>query len=247
MVMSICYHLDITTLDKYKKKINVVVMDPVAFHREGLVHVLRECMYDRINITDVVSSISEIMCLIMLKGPAEIYIMEAFGTKENYKVWNKFTHFMTKHYPSVTCLIWSSKPTMFLKKSNATEMRNPCWQIPKRICVDSFIQFLTRILDGDIFTPIRAHSCIGPPVSNLTINEIVIITGVIEGGGIKSLAKEYDISYKTVSSHKRNAMIKMCILSTAQLYGLFTGGYILRGDKVQCLPIEFDTNEPFLL
>ncbi len=216
-------------------------------HRESLVHVLRESLDDRVNITDAVSSLSDIIRLIVLKGPADIYIMEAYGQAENYKNWNNFTHFMATHYPSVICLVWSSKPTMFLKKSNATEMRNPCWQIPKRICVDSFIQFLTRILDGDIFTPIRAHSCIGPPVSNLTINEIVIITGVIEGGGIKSLAKEYDISYKTVSSHKRNAMIKMCILSTAQLYGLFTGGYILRGDKVQCLPIEFDTNEPFLL
>ncbi|HGM6879327.1 TPA: hypothetical protein ACKQDI_005103, partial [Serratia marcescens] len=106
MVISACYYLDITILKKYKKKIDVVVMDPVMLHRESMVHILRESLADRVNITDAVSSLSEIIRLIVLKGPADIYIMEAYGPTENYKSWNDFTHFMCTHYPSVTCLVW---------------------------------------------------------------------------------------------------------------------------------------------
>ncbi|MBL0881077.1 LuxR C-terminal-related transcriptional regulator [Serratia ureilytica] len=219
-------------MKKYKKKIDVVVMEPVTFHRESLVHVLRERLADRVNITDVVSSLSEIMRLIMLKGPADIYITEAYGQNENYKSWSDFTHFMSTHYPSTTCLVWSSKPTMFLKKLNAVEGGGNCWQIPKIIGIDCFVRFLTRILDGETFTPIREHSCIGPPISNLTLSETIIITGIIEGDSIKSLAKKYDVAYKTVSTHKRNAMMKMRISSTAQLRNLFMGDHIIRSDVV---------------
>jgi DNA-binding CsgD family transcriptional regulator len=172
--------------------------------------------------------------------------MEAYGPTENYKSWNDFTHFMATHYPSVTCLVWSSKPTMFLRKLNAFEGGQPCWQIPKRIDIDSFVHFFTRILDGEMPSP-STRTCIGPPMSNLTLSEIVIITGIIEGHSIKSLARKYDVAYKTVSTHKRNAMIKMRISSTAQLRSLFIEGYILRGDKARCLPIETNANQPFLL
>lgn len=246
MVISACYYLDITILKKYKKKMDVVVMDPVMLHRESMVHILRESLADRVNITDAVSSLSEIIRLIVLKGPADIYIMEAYGPTENYKSWNDFTHFMCTHYPSVTCLVWSSKPTMFLRKLNAFEGGQPCWQIPKRIGIDSFVRFFTQILDGEMPSP-STRTCIGPPMSNLTLSEIVIITGIIEGHSIKSLARKYDVAYKTVSTHKRNAMIKMRISSTAQLRSLFIEGYILRGDKARCLPIETNANQPFLL
>ncbi|MEL5366338.1 LuxR C-terminal-related transcriptional regulator [Serratia nevei] len=246
MVISACYYLDITILKKYKKKIDVVVMDPVMLHRESMVHILRESLADRVNITDTVSSISEIIRLIVLKGPANIYIMEAYGSKENYKTWSDFTHFMATNYPTVTCLVWTSKPTMFLRKLNAYKMKEPCWQIPKRIDIDSFLRFFERVLDGEIPSH-STRTCIGPPMSNLTLSEIVMITEIIEGGSIKSLAKKYNVAYKTVSSHKRNAMTKMRISSTAQLRSLFMEGYILRGDKARCLLIEINDNQPFLL
>lgn len=221
-------------------------MDPVTLHRESIIHVLRESLADKVNITDAVSSLSEIIRLVVLKGPADIYIMEAYAPTENYKSWNDFTHFMATHYPSVTCLVWSSKPTMFLRKLNAFQGEGACWQIPKRIGIDSFIGFFTRILDGEMPAP-STRTCIGPPMSNLTLSEIVIITGIIEGHCIKNLARKYDVAYKTVSTHKRNAMIKMRISSTAQLRSLFIEGYILRGDKARCLPIEKNANHPFLL
>lgn len=211
-------------------------------HRESMVHILRESLADRVNIADAVSSLSEIIRLIALKGPADIYIMEAYGPTENYKSWNDFTHFMATHYPSVTCLVWSSKPTMFLRKLNAFEGKNPCWQIPKKIGIDSFIRFLTCTLDGRT-TPPSTCTCIGPPMSNLTLSEIVIITGIIEGDSIKSLASKHCIAYKTVSTHKRNAMIKMRISSTAQLRSLFMEGYLLQGDKARYLPIESSFNQ----
>lgn len=215
-------------------------------HRESMVHILRESLADRVNIADAVSSLSEIIRLIVLKGPADIYIMEAYGPTENYKSWNDFTHFMATHYPSVTCLVWSSKPTMFLRKLNAFEGGQPCWQIPKRIGINSFVRFFTRILDGEMPSP-STRTCIGPPMSNLTLREIVIITAIIEGNSIKSLARKHDIAYKTISTHKRNAMIKMRISSTAQLCSLFMEGNILRGDKEQCLPIGINAHQLFLL
>ena len=239
--------MDITTLAKYKKKIDVVVMDPMTFHRESLVHVLRESLADRINITAVVSSLSEIMHLIMLKSPADVYIMEPYGLSESYKSWNKFTHFMASHYPSATCLIWTSKPTMFLKKLNAFEGRNLCWQIPKRIGIDCFVRFLTRILDDEDFTQVHEHACIGTSMPDLTCREIVIITGIVEGYSIKNLAKKYGIAYKTVSTHKRNAMIKMRISSIAQLRRLYIDGYIIRSGESQYLPIESSSEQFFKL
>lgn len=209
-------------------------------------HVLSEYFGDRINITDVVSSISALMCLNMRKEPADVYLMEAFGQSENYNNWANFTNFIATYYPATTCLVWSSKPTMFLRRFNAFEGKNSCWQIPKRIGVDPFIFFLTRILDGKV-TPFGTRNCIGPPMSNLTPSEIAIVTGIIEGRSIKWLAQKYNVAYKTICTHKRNAMIKMHISSTAQLRSLIIDGYILRGDKDRYLPVEISADQPFRL
>lgn len=233
-------------LKKHRKKMAVVVMDPVMLHRESMVHVLRDSLADRVNITDTVSSLSEIIFLIVLKGPADIYIMEAYGPTESYKSWNDFTHFIAMHYPSVTCLVWSSKPTMFLRKLNAFDKGGACWQIPKKICIDPFIRFFTRILDGKMLSP-SVRSCIGPLVSNLTLSEIVIITGIIEGDSIKNLARKYDVSYKTVSAHKRKAMVKMRMSSTAQLNSVFINGNILRSKKTRYPLIGQNDTQPILL
>lgn len=227
-----------------KKKQNVVVMEPVMFHRKSLVHVLLETLCEKVNITDAVSNISEVIRLAVLKGPADIYIMEAYGSTENYKNWNDFTRFIATYYPSVTCLIWTSKPTMFLRKFNAFNGSNPCWKIPKKIGVDSFLRFMTRVLDGET-SP--ASTRIGHPISNLTPSEIVIITAILEGHSITSLARQYSVAYKTIHTHKRNAMIKMCISSTAQLRSFFIEGNILRDEKARCFPIETNANQPFLL
>ncbi|EMW1017918.1 hypothetical protein AAEK50_004868 [Serratia marcescens] len=70
------------------------------FHRESMVQVLREGLAGRVNITDAVSSLSEIIRLIVLKGRADIYMMETYGT-ENYKSWNGFTYFMATLNPFV--------------------------------------------------------------------------------------------------------------------------------------------------
>ncbi|XUU47388.1 helix-turn-helix transcriptional regulator [Serratia nematodiphila] len=221
-----------------KKKKEVVVMDPVFFNQQSMVHMLHDYFYNRLNITDVVSSISEVMRMIILKGPADIYVMEAYGKGENYKNWSDFINFMGAYYPSVICLIWSSKPTMFLRKLNSLEGGNPCWQIPKKIGIGCFVDFFKKVLDGEVSLSSNSNSCIGPPMCSLTLSEIVIITEVIEGSNIKRLAKKYNITYKTVSAHKRNAMIKMGISSTAQLRSLFKDEFILRGEKDRYLPIE---------
>ncbi|MGP3121121.1 helix-turn-helix transcriptional regulator [Serratia nevei] len=234
-------------MKKNEKKAKVVIMDPVRVHRESMAHVLREFLSDRVYITDVVSSLSEVMYSTMLRGPADIYLMEAFGQSENYKNWCDFTHFMATHYPSSTCLVWSSKPTMFLKKHNALNGNKACWQIPKKIKIRSFVHFLKQILDKNIIATPLSYSCIGPPISSLTLTEITIITYIIDGCSIKKIAKKHDVAYKTISTHKRNAMIKMRISTTAQLRSLFMDGYIIRGDHSRNLPIEINVNQPIRL
>lgn len=223
------------------------MMDPVFLNRQSMAYILRDYFNDKVIITNVTSSISEIMRIIVQNGPADIYVMEAYGQNENYKHWSNFIHFMGTYYPSVTCLVWSSKPTMFLKKLNFLDGKNPCWQIPKRIGIDYFVDFFGRVLDGEDLSPSYAANCIGPPMSSLTLSEIVIITEVIEGSNIKRLAKKYNIAYKTVSTHKRNAMMKMRISSNAQLRSLFADGCVLRGEKDRHLPIEIKVEQPFLL
>lgn len=245
MLIKFGYYLDNKILKKSKGKINVVVMEPVRFYREMMVQVLNEFLTDRVKIIDVVSSLSELTWITLHKGPADIYLMEAFGMNENYQNWSDFTHFMSTYYPGTKCLIWSNKPTMFLKKLKSFEDENTCWQIPKRISVECFVCFLNKVLNGGVLTP--AHSCIGPPMSNLTIREIDIITEIIEGKSINSLARKYKIGYKTVSTHKRNAMIKMRISTISQLRSLFIEGCILRGEKARSLPIELNVSQPFLL
>ncbi|HAT3850629.1 TPA: response regulator transcription factor [Serratia marcescens] len=230
-----------------KKKKTIVVMDPVFFNQQSMVHMLHNYFNNRLSITDVVSSISEIMRMIILEGPADIYLMEAYGHGENYKSWSDFINFMGTYYPSVTCLIWSSKPTVFLRKLNSLEGRNPCWQIPKKIGIDCFVDFFRKVLDGEASLSSNSTNCIESPMCSLTLSEMVIITDVIEGGNIKRLAKKYNVTYKTVSAHKRNAMIKMGISSTAQLRSLFKDGCILRGEKDRNLPIRIKEEQPILL
>lgn len=113
--------MGIAILKKNNRKINIVVMDPVVFYRESMVQVLSKYFVERINVTDVVSSLSALMCLALRKGPADVYLMEAFGQNESYNNWGEFTHFMATYHPSVKCLLWSSKPTMFINKFNNFE------------------------------------------------------------------------------------------------------------------------------
>ncbi|HAY0633627.1 TPA: response regulator transcription factor [Serratia marcescens] len=239
--------MGIAILKKNNRKINIVVMDPVVFYRQSMVQVLSKYFVERINVTDVVSSLSALMCLALRKGPADVYLMEAFGQNESYNNWGEFTHFMATYHPSVKCLLWSSKPTMFINKFNNFERGEAGWQIPKKIDISCFVSFLTRFFDGENFASYNSQFYIGPPMSNLTPSEIAIITGIIEGDSIKCLAKKFNVAYKTISTHKRNAMIKMRISSTAQLRSLFLDGHILRGGKERYLPIETSSNQPFML
>ncbi|QNL02981.1 response regulator transcription factor (plasmid) [Serratia ureilytica] len=225
-------------MEKYKRKMNVVVMDPVQFHRDSLAHVLHKFLADRVEITDMVPSLSEIMRLLILKGPADIYITEAYGKNESYKTWRDFTHVMAKFFPSAIILVWSSKPTIFIRTINAFEVPTPCWQVPKKIAVDCFIRFLTQITDGEQFAPPYSRFCIGPTIPNLTLSEILIIADIIEGCSMQTLSQKYNIAYKTVATHKRNAMIKMCVSSNAQLRSLFMDLSFSRGINVEYFPID---------
>lgn len=231
----------------HKEKVKVAIMEPVELYRESLFSLLNERFDNRIDITSIVSSISELIRDAMIKGPADIYLMEAFGVNEDYKNWSDFTHFMATHYPSVICLVWSSKPTTFLRKKNFFEPKTQCWQIPKKISIEILQHFLKNIIESKPIQLPQGNLCIGPRMSNLTHNEIIVISGIIDGFSISEISRKFGVAYKTISTHKRNAMIKMRISTTAQLRSLFIDGYIIRGNKERHLPIEFNINQPFKL
>ncbi|MDI3197814.1 LuxR C-terminal-related transcriptional regulator [Serratia ureilytica] len=222
-------------MNKHGKKMSVAIMEPVKLYRDSLISLLDDRLYDKFDIMGVTGSLSELVHLFVMKGAADIYVMEAYGHKEDYKNWGKFTHFLAANAPNSLCLLWSSKPTVFLRQFAYFTERQRCWQISKKVAVDVFVHLLTRLPDEGAVS--HSHLCIGPSITSLTLSEIIVITGVVEGYSAEKLSRKYGAAYKTICSHKRNAMVKMRVSGTAQLRDFFMVKEV--SDNEACsIPIE---------
>ena len=206
-------------MNKHGKKIRVTIMEPVKLYRDSLIYLLDDRLNDRFDIMGGVDNLSELLHLFVMKGPADIYVMEAYGHNEDYKKWSKFTHFLAANAPNSLCLLWSSKPTVFLRQFAYFTEPQRCWQISKKVTVDVFVHLLTQLPGGGAIS--HSHLCIGPSITSLTLSEIIVITGVVEGYSAEKLSRKYGAAYKTICSHKRNAMVKMRVSGTAQLREFF--------------------------
>lgn len=230
-----------------EKKIKIIVMDPVQVYRDSIINVLEKYFNKIISIVGVAKDISELIRIIVNDGPADIYLMEVYGKYESYKSWGYFTDFIALNSPSSYCLVWSSKPTMFIRKFSNECLSIRPWQLHKKISLEKFLRFFLLLIDNKLISAPSTHLCIGPPISNLTQSEVIILSSLLEGDSMTCLSKRNRLNYKTISSHKRNAMSKMRISTTAQLYGLFIGGNMKIGVRQVDFPIEGFVYEPICI
>lgn len=227
VLSSLCCHPQVSfSENKTKKKKTLLLMEPVELYRDSMYHLLNDYISDAVVVTGVVTSLAEMMHSVVLNGPADIFMMEAFGQDENYKNWHDFTRFMSNNCPSSTCLVWSSKPTKFLIKLNTCDKEKVCWQIPKVIDINIIIRFMHQVICSSSPSSLYGDKGIAHHASDLTASEILIITGLMEGRSNLEIASKYKISSKTVSQHKRNAMTKLGVSTTFQLRNVIEEVYI---------------------
>lgn len=201
-------------------------MEPVGMYRDSMCRVLDDYIRDGVVVTDIVTSLAEMVHSVVSNGPADIFLMEAFGQDENYKAWHDFTRFMSNSCPTSTCLVWSSKPAKFLMKLNARDKEQVCWQIPKAISVDSFVSFMNHVVCGPFPSSPYGDAGVSHHASDLTACEILTMTGLMRGESNAEIAMRYKISCKTISQHKRNAMTKLGVSTTFQLRNALEAFYI---------------------
>lgn len=232
-------------LKERKKK--VIVMEPVALFRHSMVELLVNYFDSQIDIVGVTGELSEIMRLSIIHYPVDIILSEVFGESENYKSWGAFTDFIAISSPSSLCLIWSSKPGMFISKFISFNMQIRPLQIDKKIEREHFLQIFSNVIGMEVLSPIHINKHSEAKLPALTHSEITIISGILDGYSISALSNEYRVSRKTVYAHKRNAMVKLNLSTTAELRSLFTGGCPVSNAEAGCFPNITKISEPVWL
>lgn len=232
-------------LKERKKK--VIVMEPVALLRHSMVELLVDYFDSQIDIVGVTGELSELMRLSVIHYPVDIILSEVFGESENYKNWGAFTDFIAISSPSSFCLVWSSKPGMFISKFINLNMKIRPLQIDKKIGRDHFLQIFSNVIDMEALPPVHINKRLESKLPDLTHSEIAIINGILDGYSISELSNEYRVSRKTVYTHKRNAMVKLNLSTTAELRSLFTRRCSMSNSEEGCSPNITKISEPVWL
>lgn len=212
---------------QHRYKIKVIIMEPEQLFRCSLITLLNEYLSAQIEIVKVVTSLADVKKYQIQHGAVDVVLTEAFGVRENYHHWCQFTEFLLAYFPETYCFVWSSKPTMFLRKFTPQSFIGKASQLDKRIGKNAFLRaFAARLNENNDFSANAALFC-GPAVSSLTCSEIMVISGIIEGKSVAELSAMYKVNFKTISAHKRKAMAKMRVNTMLQLRSLLIDDFTL--------------------
>ncbi|MDL4454777.1 LuxR C-terminal-related transcriptional regulator [Klebsiella michiganensis] len=201
------------------RRLQVIVLEPVALYRDCLMRVLKARFGRAVNILGVAQSLSGARRMLMQFERVDALIGAPYGTHETLRDWEHFGRLRRRHYPGLACLMWTTLPLSFVRLFTPPGCRPATLLLGKKVPVTAFCQAVEHVLaghrPGDLIPRAASGDAVSPPA--LTQREVLILSELMQGKHPRQIAQRYGNSLKTISSHKRRAMQKLGVTSNVQL------------------------------
>ncbi|HHA1766324.1 TPA: hypothetical protein ACOEME_004744 [Enterobacter cloacae subsp. dissolvens] len=191
------------------KKLTAILMDPDAYFREGII-AIQHCLKDTFEVTGVTDSLKELRKLLLdnRNNQVDMIITAPHGTGEGIDELLKFIREHSLCWPRVTWILYSQGLEYFLP-GLPPEFRLPLL-VNKSIRPAEFSELiLLRLTVGHKAFMLENKQTQFGPFYHLTRMELTVLYGLLRGERAKDLGQRLNRSAKTISTVKKNVLLKI--------------------------------------